>query len=90
MQDSMAKNLYPYYVEARAWLVQKREEYAKQCEEYAKQGLRPQYCIHGVNQWVDYDCACWRCELDERSDVEVARDLARREWADRMRKQVNA
>jgi hypothetical protein len=71
--------LFPYYVEARAAIAENKAEYRKACEEWAKQGFRPQYCIHGVNMWVDYDCACYRCEGDNRSDLEQAVDLAR-EW----------
>lgn len=71
--------IYPLYIEARQWLQQRREEYQKMVNDCARQGYRPQYCIHGVNQWVDYDCACSSCELDDRSELEEARDLAR-QW----------
>ena len=37
-------------------------EYLAECAEWAEQGYRPHYCRHGVNMWVDYDCACWQCE----------------------------
>lgn len=30
--------------------------------EAAEQGFRPHYCIHGTNQWVDYDNICYGCE----------------------------
>jgi len=86
MRPIIAKEIYPLYKEARAWLVQRREEYRRECEQYYKQGFRPQYCIHGVNQWVDYDCACASCELDERSDIQIARDLAVREFTQRLQK----
>ena len=69
--------LFPYYVEARAVIAENRAEYAKACKEWAEQGLRPAYCIHGTYLWVDYDCACYRCEGDYRSDLEQAVDLAR-------------
>lgn len=30
-----------------------------------RNGHRTHYCVHGVNMWVDYDCACYRCEDGE-------------------------
>ena len=77
MQPSI-KELYPIYKEARAWLIERREEYRKECAEYAKQGFRPHYCIHGTNLWVDYDCACWRCEINEPCDTVQAYLIALR------------
>lgn len=48
---------------------QKRiEEYEAECREWAKpkfgapHGYRPHYCIHGTNDWTDYDNICWGCE----------------------------
>ncbi len=41
------------------------EDYREACEEDAREGHRPHYCVHGVNMWVDYDCACYRCEDGE-------------------------
>lgn len=38
------------------------ELYEAECEQAARQGFRPHYCFHGVNMWVDYDCACFTCE----------------------------
>lgn len=40
-------------------------EYEEECNEYAKQGYRPHYCIHGTNQWTDYDNICGGCENGE-------------------------
>lgn len=40
-------------------------EYEEECNEYAKQGYRPHYCIHGTNQWTDYDNICGGCEDGE-------------------------
>ena len=43
--------------------LQKQErEWQAEAEEYAKQGHRPHYCIHGTNQWTDYDNICGGCE----------------------------
>lgn len=36
--------------------------YQSDCEDWSKQGFRPQYCFHGRNMWVDYDCVCGTCE----------------------------
>jgi len=41
----------------RSW-----EMYEDECAEYAKQGYRPHYCFHGVDQWTDYDNICGWCE----------------------------
>lgn len=40
--------------------------YEEKVEEWHKQGYRPHYCIHGTNLWVDWDCACGACEMDDR------------------------
>lgn len=37
-------------------------DYEEEAAQYAKEGHRPHYCVHGVNMWVDYDCACYACE----------------------------
>lgn len=36
--------------------------YDEACREAAKDGYRPHYCIHGTNQWTDYDNICRPCE----------------------------
>ena len=68
--------LYPFFVEARKDIQENREAWLAQCAEDARNGFRPQFCIHGVYLWVDYDCVCWRCESDDRSELEQARDIA--------------
>lgn len=35
------------------------DEYKRECY---KEGFRPQYCVHGTNQWTDYDNICGGCE----------------------------
>jgi hypothetical protein len=66
--------LYPLFIEALHAIREQRAEYYRECREYAKQGLRPRYCIHGTYMWVDYDCACWRCESweDDLPDTVLA------------------
>lgn len=62
-------------------------EYSEECEQAYREGFRPHYCFHGVNMWVDYDCACGMCEEYGNSwDYEVyacmAIDEAKRSWAE--------
>ena len=38
------------------------EDHAEAGREYAKQGYRNHYCVHGMNQWTDYDNICGMCE----------------------------
>lgn len=50
------------------------------------QRLRPHYCEHGVNMWVDYDCACGSCEMgysfrDGKFRMETAISEAKRRMA---------
>lgn len=40
-------------------------DYEEACNDYAKQGFRPHHCIHGTNQWTDYDNICGACEDGE-------------------------
>lgn len=79
--STLTRALYPIYLEARKYLVERREAYELECEEYAREGYRPHYCIHGVNMWVDYDCACWRCEegVEDQPDAIRAHQMARDE-----------
>lgn len=73
--------LYPLYVEARKILVERREAYERECEEYARDGYRPQHCIHGTYLWTDYDPICGGCESGEESesDAKRAHQMARNE-----------
>lgn len=46
------------------------EDMANDC---ARQGFRPEFCIHGTYMWVDYDCACFDCEMgDDPRDLSLA------------------
>lgn len=68
------------------WLRERRDTYERECEAYARQGYRPHYCIHGVNQWVDYDIPCGSCE-EGYTDQEFALMWAHievRQWIERM------
>lgn len=38
------------------------EEYDQECRDYAEQGYRHHYCIHGTDRWTDYDNICAGCE----------------------------
>lgn len=37
-------------------------EWEEEAERDRREGHTPHYCVHGTNQWVDWDCACWQCE----------------------------
>lgn len=39
-----------------------QRDYTHDAREAAEQGFRPHYCIHGTNQWTDYDNICQGCE----------------------------
>lgn len=43
-------------------ILERQKDYIEECKEYAESGHRHRFCFHGVNQWVDYDCACGLCE----------------------------
>lgn len=38
------------------------EAHEEESRNYAKQGYRNHYCVHGTNQWTDYDNICGPCE----------------------------
>lgn len=38
------------------------EDRAREVAYHAENGHRPQHCIHGTNQWTDYDNICGGCE----------------------------
>lgn len=65
-------------------VIERQKDYLEECAEYRARGHRHNYCFHGVNQWVDYDCACGLCEdgeIDEYSSEEEIREYAKRECA---------
>lgn len=37
-------------------------DYNEMVEDCAKHGYRARYCIHGTDQWTDYDNICGYCE----------------------------
>lgn len=39
-----------------------RDDYERECRYYARKGYIPRTCIHGTNQWVEWDNICWGCE----------------------------
>lgn len=56
-----------------------QKEYFSAVEEAAKEGFRPQTCIHGTNMWSDYDVMCPGCEVGdftEWTSAEEVRELA--------------
>ena len=52
--------------------------YEEDCAYDREQGHRPHYCIHGTNQWTDYDNICGGCE-----DSLTVWDMAERSAWDR-------
>ena len=65
-------------------ILERQKDYLEECDEYRARGHRHNYCFHGVNQWVDYDCACGLCEdgeINEYSSEEEIREYAKRECA---------
>lgn len=67
-------------------------DYEEECRQAWKDGYNPHYCIHGTNLWVDWDCACWKCEaggLDPRIPTEmyrIALDNAKEAWTEALRR----
>lgn len=60
--------------------IQQQKDYLEECKEYAESGHRHHYCFHGVNMWVDYDCACGACEdgaINEYSSREEIEEYAK-------------
>lgn len=60
-------------------IIQRQNDYIEECAEYRERGHRHNYCFHGVNMWVDYDCACGLCEdgeINEYSSREEIKEYA--------------
>lgn len=61
-------------------IIERQNDYLAECLEYAESGHRHHYCFHGVNMWVDYDCACGACEdgeINEYSSREEIEEYAK-------------
>lgn len=61
-------------------ILDQQQDYLDECKEYSKSGHRHNYCFHGVNMWVDYDCACGACEdgqINEYSSYEEVWEYAK-------------
>lgn len=52
-------------------------------EEYAKDGYRAPHCIHGTDNWTDYDNICYGCE-DENGFSEYSSEDEIRVMAEAM------
>ena len=66
-------------------LNERRHMYEEECERDARNGYRAHYCIHGTNQWTDYDNICGPCE-DGYTDRELALMEAHAAVSDYMRR----
>lgn len=54
------------------------DQHERDCAYDRANGHRPHYCIHGTNQWTDYDNICPGCEdsvFGLRIAVQIAHDL---------------
>lgn len=52
-------------------------DYNEMIEDCREQGFRPQYCIHGTNQWTDYDNICNGCEHGDLPQYMTYSDVLR-------------
>lgn len=52
-------------------------DYNEMVEDCREQGFRPQYCIHGTNQWTDYDNICNGCENGDLPQYMTYSDVLR-------------
>lgn len=43
-------------------MIKTQDDYRAMVEEYAKEGYRAPHCIHGTDNWTDYDNICYGCE----------------------------
>ena len=43
-------------------MIETQNNYRAMVEEYAKEGYRAPHCIHGSDNWTDYDNICYGCE----------------------------
>lgn len=50
------------FTNKRDQMVAAFEEYEEDCRYDATNHHRSHYCVHGVNQWTDYDNICGQCE----------------------------
>lgn len=60
-------------------ILERQKDYLEECAEYRERGHRNQFCFHGMNMWVDYDCACGLCEdgaINEYSSREEIEEYA--------------
>ena len=56
-------------------IVQQQKDYLDEVAEYRESGYRHNYCFHGVNMWVDYDCACGACENGEINEYSSREEI---------------
>ena len=56
-------------------ILERQKDYLEECHEYAESGHRHRYCFHGVNMWVDYDCACGLCEDGEINEYSSREEI---------------
>lgn len=62
MKASILITALTLFTKKRDRMVAAFEEYEEDCRYDATNGHRSHYCVHGVNQWTDYDNICGQCE----------------------------
>ena len=72
---SKALRLSVYKV-CKARHLEHQAQYDQYCADMAKEGYAPQYCIHGTNQWTDYDNICGGCESDYTLNDYIKRNFS--------------
>lgn len=63
-------------------------DYNEMVEDCAKHGYRAQYCIHGTNQWTDYDNICGHCENGDDPRNQTFTDVVRNTLDEYRRRQA--
>lgn len=63
-------------------------DYNEMLADCAKHGYRAQYCIHGTNQWTDYDNICGYCENGDDPRNQTFTDVLRNTLDEYRRRQA--
>lgn len=58
-------------------MIETQNHYRAMVEECAKEGYRAPYCIHGTDNWTDYDNICYGCEEENGFSEYTTKDEIR-------------
>lgn len=62
-EPARARDTYRKFLAEEVWdYAGYLTRYEQDCAQDRAEGHRPHYCIHGTNQWTDYDNICGGCE----------------------------